>query len=222
VKHKQSASAAVIYFPSHFQICWYIRSQIQWVFYVRKLLVCSIPFQWIIELSSSKTGRRQASLQWNSPSLLQKLLWASPALRHLGSWMLRPLRRSTNRPEQVLNECPITYTTHLPLTNSISTSRQVPFGENVGKASSRPGWKEWQEWRCPRLSLRPKLMMYSHYRWPKSHPHGCGSINCNSLFNYLMLLSHLEAFLPGGTTPRFISISQFDLEVPLENFTTVL
>lgn len=151
--------------------------------------------------------------------MLQKLFWASPALRHLGTWMLRPLRRSTNRLKQVLNGRPITYTTHLPLTNSISTGRQVPFGENMGKVTSRPGWKEWKEWRCPRLSLRPKLMMYSHCRWLESHPQGCGSINYNSPFNYLILLSHPEAFLPAGISPRFISISQFDLEVPLENFT---
>ena len=83
MKYKQSASARTIYFCSHFQGCWYTRFQIQRVFYVRKLLVCSIPFQWIIELGSSKIGRtqnRQGGWQFNETVLCCFKSYSEPTL----------------------------------------------------------------------------------------------------------------------------------------------
>lgn len=102
-----------------------MRPQIQRVFCVRKLLVCSIPFQWIIELHSSKVGRRQKGkepMQWSRLCCFRSHR-CSETLKKVKKQELKQTRAS------LLRGPSIPYTTHLPLANQQASDLWGEHGE---------------------------------------------------------------------------------------------
>lgn len=142
MRHKQSASARAIYFLLCFQRCWCTRPQIQRVFYVRKLLVCSIPFQWVIELGSSKIGRtqnRQGDGLFNAIVLCCFKSYSEPT----SPWDTEEYATAGAQTSQSksLDQPSVTWTIHLLLTNTASqpASPCMTFSESAASQDERSG-----------------------------------------------------------------------------------
>lgn len=150
VEHKQNDPAWAIYFPSNFQRHWYRRAEIQWVFYVRKVLASSIPLPWIMKLGNSSRGGSQASFHEIILCFFKGDSEPSP-LVGTTSWIWDT--RSVNIPEKGRgSRTSILGATPVPLANAAS----LPAGGRTGKKTVKS--ESVQAW----LNLRPVLIWCSH------------------------------------------------------------
>lgn len=190
MRHKQSASARVIYFPLCFQRCWCTRPQIQRVFYVRKLLVCSIPFQWVIELGSSKIDRtqnRQGDRLFNAIVLCCFESYSGPT----SPW---DTEEYATAGAEISRASPLTSPPSHELFISYWPTQHLK--QQAFRESAAARMKGVIRMEMSRIKAETKLMMDSHCWWPRPYPQGCDFIK----LKYLILLSHLQGFLPAGTT----------------------
>lgn len=149
VEHKQKDSAWAIYFPSNFQRHWYRRAEIQWVFYVRKVLASSIPLPWIMKLGSSSRGGSQASFHEIILCFFKGNSEPSPLV---GTASCIWDTRSVNVPKKGCGRTSILGATPDPLANAAS----LPAGGKTGKKTVKN--ESVQAW----LNLRPVLIWCSH------------------------------------------------------------